>query len=145
MNLNLNIDFKKIKELLKGTDLLLLALTLALSIFGTIMVSSATFDSETGALFSRDSRVMILAAILGLAASLFISIIDYDIILKLWPVAAAGSIFLMLMLFPFGVSPDARSDAFSWFRIGSLYFQPSEIVKIGFIITFAFRNSFYFR
>ena len=65
INLNLKIDFKKVMELLKGTDLLLLGLTLALSIFGTIMVSSATFDAETGALFSRDSKVMILAAILG--------------------------------------------------------------------------------
>lgn len=144
MNLKIdlkNIDWKAVKATVKGTDLLLLALTLALSLFGTIMVSSATFDAETGALFSRDSKVMIFAAILGVTAALIISAIDYDIILKLWPVVGAGSVFLMLMLFPFGVSPDARSDAFSWFRIGSLYFQPSEIVKIGFIITFAFHLS----
>lgn len=139
--LKLKINLKSIKAALKGTDLLLLMLTLALSVFGTIMVSSATFDAETGALFSRDSKVMILAAILGLSAAMIISAIDYDIILKLWPVVGAGSVFLMLLLFPFGVSPDARSDAFSWFRIGSLYFQPSEIVKIGFIITFAFHLS----
>lgn len=139
--LKLKVNLKDVKKALKGTDLLLLMLTLALSIFGTIMVSSATFDAETGALFSRDSKVMILAAILGVSAAMIISAIDYDIILKLWPVVGAGSVFLMLLLFPFGVSPDARSDAFSWFRIGSLYFQPSEIVKIGFIITFAFHLS----
>ena len=139
--LKIKINWKEVKTALKGTDLLLLMLTLALSIFGTIMVSSATFDAETGALFSRDSKVMILAAILGLSAAMIISAIDYDIILKLWPVVGAGCVMLMLLLFPFGVSPDARSDAFSWFRIGSLYFQPSEIVKIGFIITFAFHLS----
>lgn len=139
--LKLKINLKDVKKALKGTDLLLLMLTLALSIFGTIMVSSATFDAETGAFFSRDSKVMILAAILGLSAAMIISAIDYDIILKLWPVVGAGCVMLMLLLFPFGVSPDARSDAFSWFRIGSLYFQPSEIVKIGFIITFAFHLS----
>lgn len=139
--MNLKIDFKAIRNALRGTDLVLLALTLALSIFGTIMVCSTTLDAESGILFSRDSKVMILAAVLGLAAAMIISAIDYDIILKLWPVVAAGSVFLMLMLFPFGVSPDARSDAFSWFRLGSLYFQPSEIVKIGFIITFAFHLS----
>ena len=139
--LKIKINWKEVKTAIKGTDLLLLMLTLALSIFGTIMVSSATFDAETGALFSRDSKVMILAAILGVSAAMIISAIDYDIILKLWPVVGAGSVFLMLLLFPFGVSPDARSDAFSWFRIGSLYFQPSEIVKIGFIITFAFHLS----
>lgn len=139
--MKLKVNLKDVKKALKGTDLLLLMLTLALSIFGTIMVSSATFDAETGALFSRDSKVMILAAILGLSAAMIISAIDYDIILKLWPVVGAASVMLMLLLFPFGVSPDARSDAFSWFRIGSLYFQPSEIVKIGFIITFAFHLS----
>lgn len=139
--MNFKISLKDIKTALKGTDLLLLAITVALSIFGTIMVSSATFDSETGALLSRDSKVMILAGCLGIFAAMVISAIDYDIILKLWPVVGAGSVMLMLLLFPFGVSPDARSDAFSWFRIGSLYFQPSEIVKIGFIITFAFHLS----
>lgn len=139
--MKIKINWKEAKTAIKGTDLLLLMLTLALSIFGTIMVSSATFDAETGALFSRDSKVMILAAILGVSAAMIISAIDYDIILKLWPVVGAGCVMLMLLLFPFGVSPDARSDAFSWFRIGSLYFQPSEIVKIGFIITFAFHLS----
>lgn len=139
--MKIKINLKEVKTAIKDTDLLLLMLTLALSIFGTIMVSSATFDAETGALFSRDSKVMILAAILGVSAAMIISAIDYDIILKLWPVVGAGCVMLMLLLFPFGVSPDARSDAFSWFRIGSLYFQPSEIVKIGFIITFAFHLS----
>ena len=139
--MNLKIDFKTIREAIKGTDLILLGLTLALSIFGTIMVSSTTLDADAGILFSRDSKVMILAALLGLFAAMVISAIDYDIILKLWPVVAAGSVFLMVMLFPFGKSPDARSDAFSWYKIGSLYFQPSEIVKIGFIITFAYHLS----
>lgn len=135
------LTFKDIKSALKGTDFLLLAITLALSVFGTIMVSSATFDADAGTLLSRDSKVMILAACLGLFAAMIISAIDYDIILKLWPFVGGVSVLLMLLLFPFGVSPDARSDAFSWFKIGSLYFQPSEIVKIGFIITFAFHLS----
>ena len=54
-------------------------------------------------------------------------------ILKLWPLVGLACIVLMLGLFPFGVSPEGRSDAFSWYKIGSLYFQPSEIVKIAFI------------
>lgn len=135
------INLKDVKKVLKGTDLILLALTLALSVFGTIMVCSTTLDAESGVLLSRDSKVMILAACLGLFAAMVISMIDYDIILKLWPLVGAASVMMMLLLFKFGVSPDARSDAFSWFRIGSLYFQPSEIVKIGFIITFAFHLS----
>jgi rod shape determining protein RodA len=42
----------------------------------------------------------------------------------------------MLSLFVFGVAPDARSDARNWLPIGGIYFQPSELLKIAFIITF---------
>lgn len=102
------------------------------------MVSSATHRTADGALLSRDAKVMVLALVLGVAACLVISFIDYDLILKLWPVVAAGSLFLMLLLIPFGEAPSGREDARSWLRItSSLYLQPSEILKIGFIITFS--------
>lgn len=134
--------FKTLKKTFKETDILLLAICLALSVFGIIMVSSATLSPTAETKLSRDAKVMVLALCLGLAAALVISFIDYDIILKLWPLIAAVSLILMLLLFKFGVSPDGRSDAFSWFKITkTLYFQPSEIVKIGFIITFAFHLS----
>ena len=131
--------WKNIKKAIKETDILLLIICLALSVFGIIMVFSATYDGST--LLSRDGKVMILATIMGIFAALVISFIDYDIILKLWPLVGAASVLMMLGLFVFGVSPDGRSDAFSWYRFGSLYFQPSEIVKIGFIITFAYHLS----
>jgi rod shape determining protein RodA len=128
-----------IKDIVIKTDVLFLAICLALSVFGIIMVSSATYSGDT--LFSRDAKVMVLATCMGLAAAMIISFIDYDIILKLWPLVGLACIIMMLGLFPFGVSPEGRSDAFSWYKIGSLYFQPSELVKIGFIITFAFHLS----
>ncbi len=128
-----------IKKIIKQTDILFMALCLALSVFGIIMVSSATQSGDS--LLSRDAKVMILATCMGVFAAMVISFIDYDIILKLWPLVGLASVVLMLGLFAFGVSPEGRSDAFSWYKIGSLYFQPSEIVKIGFIITFAFHIS----
>ena len=128
-----------IKKIIKQTDILFMALCLALSVFGIIMVSSATQSGDS--LLSRDAKVMILATCMGVFAAMVISFIDYDIILKLWPLVGLASVVLMLGLFVFGVSPEGRSDAFSWYKIGSLYFQPSEIVKIGFIITFAFHIS----
>ena len=131
--------WKNIKKALKETDILLILICLTLSVFGIIMVFSATYDGAS--LLSRDGKVMILATVMGIAAALVISFIDYDIILKLWPIVGAASVIMMLGLFVFGVSPDGRSDAFSWYRFGSLYFQPSEIVKIGFIITFSYHLS----
>lgn len=128
-----------IKDVILKTDILFVAICLALSVFGIIMVSSATYGGES--LLSRDAKVMVLATCMGLIAAMVISFIDYDIILKLWPLVGLGSVVLMLGLFVFGVSPEGRSDAISWYKIGSLYFQPSEIVKIGFIITFSFHIS----
>ncbi len=133
---------KALKSFIKGTDLITVFLCTALSVFGTVAVSSATFNADAGTYLSRDTGVMILAFGLGIVAAFIISVIDYDIILKLWPLVGIASIGLMLSLFAIGVSPDARSDAISWLKLpGDLYFQPSEIVKIGFIITFAFHLS----
>lgn len=113
-------------------------LCLFLSLFGTVMVASTTYTTEKG-FFSRDMAVMLFASLGGLILSVVISFIDYDIILKFWPVAAGVSVFLMLLLFPFGAAPSARSDAISWLKItDSLYLQPSEILKIAFIITMAY-------
>lgn len=137
----IKILWKNIKQTIKQTDILLLIITLALSVFGTVMVCSATLSSTSQTVFSRDAKVMILAMCLGIVAALIISLIDYDIILKLWPLVGIVSILLMVLLFPFGTSPEGRSDAISWFEIGKFYFQPSEIVKIGFIITFAYHLS----
>lgn len=138
------MDFKSIykafKKSLKETDKLFLALCLTLSVFGTVCVASATKRSvEDGSLISRDATVMILAVALGLIACIVISFIDYDLILKLWPIVAAGCLFLMILLLtPLGVAPDGRQDARSWLKLtSSLYLQPSEILKIGFIITFS--------
>ena len=144
----ISLDFQDIKsalkqidiiKIIKQTDKIFLAICLALSVFGIVMVSSATFSGDS--FLSRDAKVMILATCLGLIAAMVISFIDYDIILKLWPLVGLVCVVAMLGLFKFGVSPEGRSDAFSWYKIGSLYFQPSEIVKIGFIITFAYHLS----
>ena len=133
----------KRKTLLRAwreTDKVLLALCLALSAFGAVLVASATHASlMDGQTLSRDALVMLFATMLGLGMALAISFIDYDLIYKLLPLVILGSLGLMFLLFtPLGVAPDARQSARSWLRITStLFFQPSEILKIGFIISFS--------
>lgn len=138
------LNFKTLNKAIKETDKWFLLICAAISAFGTVMVASATKRKIVeGELISRDARVMILALALGLIACLIISFIDYDIILKLWPVIAGGVILLMLLLFPFGQAVnEARPDARLWLKITrSLYFQPSELLKIGFIVTFSYHLS----
>ena len=128
-----------IKKAVKETDKLLILLCLTLSAIGVVAVSSATHSSAAEDVFlSRDAKVMVLAVAMGLFAALIISLLDYEFVLKLWPVIGVVGVVLMLLLIPFGVAPNARDDSICWFKITeTLYFQPSEIVKIGFVITFA--------
>ncbi len=134
-----DLGFKDTKSIFRQTDILLLGLCVLLSIFGALMVCTATYEGDT--LLSRDTFVMVVALLLGVVASFIISLIDYDIIYKLWPLIAGGCLFLMLLLIPLGVAPDGRSDATSWLKFGPLFIQPSEFLKIGFIITFSYHLS----
>ena len=87
-------------KFLRETDLYLLALCVAASVAGIIAVFSATrFSLEAGEVISRDAIVMIAAVVLGIIICLVISAIDYEVILKLWPVVAGVSVLLMLSLF----------------------------------------------
>ena len=126
------------KDIMRGTDKLLLGLCLLLSSVGILMVYSATLHTlDDGAFMSRDARTMIIAVIMGLIASVVISLVDYEAVARLWPIIAVVCLGLMVSLFFFGNSPSGRDDAISWLKFGSFYFQPSELLKIGFIITFS--------
>lgn len=127
-----------IRTFIKETDKILLFFCLILSAIGIVSVSSATGSGSVS--LSRDARVMLLAVAAGVILALLISVIDYNFIIRLWPVIAVVCLLLMLLLFtPLGVGPDSRQDAKTWISLGrsGLYFQPSELVKIGFIITFS--------
>ena len=131
--------FRKIRTVIRETDLLLLSLCIAASFYGVVMVFSATrANIPEGSFISRDARTMILAVGIGLVFALFVSFFDYNFITKMFPFIGAVCIVLMLSLFIWGKGPAERPDAKTWLSLGStgLYFQPSELMKIGFIITF---------
>ena len=72
---------------------------------------------------------------------LIISFLDYDAIVRLWPLVGGASLLLLLSLFIWGEGTTDRPEAICWLPIietdgFSLKFQPSELVKVGFIITF---------
>lgn len=127
-----------IQRFIKNTDKILLTLCLVTSGFGLLAVHSATLSSMSETqLISRDLLVMIIAISIGLILCFIISLIEYEAILKMWPIFASVCLILMFSLFIWGIGPANRSDARSWLSIGGVYFQPSELLKIGFILTFA--------
>ena len=130
--------FPYIKRFIAETDKLLLALIAAASVFGVLMVHSTTRCLlEDGQIMARDAIVMLAAAAIGIVITLIISAIDYELIMKMWPIIGIGCIGLMIITLFFGVAPESRPDAKSWLDFGFVFFQPSELVKIGYVITFS--------
>ena len=132
-----------IKYALKETDFILFLLCFFTTAFGVLMVTSATRNEaiESGHLISRDCLVMILAATVGMVIGIFISYLDYDAVVGLAPFVGGFCLLLMLSLFIFGEGTEDRPDAICWIPIIKtdsfvVNFQPSELVKIGFMVTF---------
>lgn len=129
---------QSIKRGLKTTDKLLLSLCLLTSAFGVLMVYSATYSTlEEGDLISRTAMVMLLAVLVGVTMCIIISYIDYELVLRFWMIIGGVCLLMMLLLFPFGSAPPDRPDAKTWFDFKIINFQPSELFKIAFIITFS--------
>ena len=124
----------------KGTDKLLVLFCMLASGFGILSVYSATMRLTNNYLLGlpRDATIMILAVVVGFIIATIISLVDYDIICKLWPIWAALGVGLMVVVILFGVAVSTgREDARIWINLGLFYFQPSELVKVFFIITFS--------
>ena len=130
---------KSLSHFLKGTDFITLFSAIIASAYGLALVYSATYKNlSAGKLITSDVRAMIVSVTMGLIIAIVVSNIDYEIISKLWPIIAAGCVGLMIFTLFFGVAPSARQDAKSWLDLKIFYFQPSELLKVGFIISFSY-------
>ena len=128
------------RDFLRETDFLLFIPCLLLSVYGILMVHSATrYKITDGSLLQRDTLVMLIVVVIGVFLALLLSITDYEFIIRLWPVVAAAGLGLMFMLFIWGKSPEGRDDAVSWLEVPKIgvMIQPSEFLKIAFIVTFS--------
>jgi len=130
-----------------GTDWLTIVLCLLCSAFGLLLVHSVTYipaqQAEKLMFGLVDSQVftMAISVAIGLVLAVAISFVDYELLLKFWYVIAAGCMLMMLLLkTKLGVAQNPlRDDAIRWlnfFNNERLYFQPAELLKMGFIISF---------
>jgi len=119
---------------LRYSNLRLILLCIITSVFGCMLVFSASYGVGDG---WGGSKMQIIASVIGITAALIISRMDYENICSLWPIWSGISILLVLLTFtPLGLNATGTDDT-AWLGIGSLTFQPAELMKISFIISFA--------
>ncbi len=129
------------KQYVKETDRLLLATCIALSCISVTLILGLTHNGVLGSTHSL--KMQIIASLLGLGAAVVISKIDYHMMAELWKLHQPVAYGLVLLTFTsLGVQVSEYIDDRNWLDIPGLpQFQPSELLKISFILTFAYHLS----
>ena len=122
----------KIADYIRETDRLLLAFCIAASLFGSIEILSVTHRLST----LRPFAVQVGATLVGVIAAVLISMFNFETFLKRWYLVAAAGIIPVILTFFIGFAPEGTDDK-AWLDLGFTTFQPAELLKISFIITFA--------
>ena len=119
-------------------DKILLGITLALVMFGLVMIASASVvyaEARFGDAYFFFKR-QVLGVALGLVALYLFSRIDYHVFRKWAFVFFVGAIVLLILVLIPGVGTEAYG-ANRWLQLGPVSFQPSEAVKLALIFYLA--------
>ena len=125
-----------IRHYLKNTDLYLMGLALACSVFGMLLIYSATLNPVTALDGStKNLYVQGAAIVLGLAAFVALSLLDLENVSEMWRAFVIGNILLQFLLFtPLGTEINGQR---AWLNLGITSLQPGELGKLIFIFTIA--------
>jgi rod shape determining protein RodA len=113
-------------------------LFLAVVMLGTFSVLMLYSMSANG-LKSEMYKTQGFTVILGAGSALVISAFDYKKFCKLWFLYFPAGVILCLLTFtPLGYKPYDNVDDQAWIDLGITTIQPSEFMKIAFILSFAY-------
>lgn len=142
----------KIREVKKGKteknniDFSMLVTVIILLCIGLVMVSSAS-SYHALTTYGNSNELLtkqLLLAIVGVIAMLIISKIDYKIYKKWSYLGYALCLLLLFSVLIPGIG-QSRNGARRWLRIGSLEFQPSELMKIVLVLVTATYLSLHYK
>lgn len=123
--------FHAIGDYFVNTDKVLWLIVICCTVYSSLLLSSV---ERAGGSFVK---TQIMAAVIGILIAIIISVIDYEYIARYWWALVIISIGLFVSVFLFGITVSGTDDT-AWIRLpGGLTFQPSELIKVFFIVTFA--------
>ncbi|MGN0595058.1 MAG: FtsW/RodA/SpoVE family cell cycle protein [Hominimerdicola sp.] len=126
---------------IKHIDFYLIIFVLLSCLMGIALTMSLVYNSSYQNITSGISSSLWLVKAFGLAIGgcllVVLSLLGIDKIIKYWiPIAILGVAFTCLTFTPLGIGP-AGSDDKAWISILGRTIQPSEILKLCFIISFS--------
>ncbi|MGE5676783.1 MAG: rod shape-determining protein RodA [Pseudomonadota bacterium] len=120
------------RKLVKNIDIGIVISTILLIAYGLVAISSATHITSGGSIGTL--KIQIVAFILGVIGIILIMLIDYKSFGDNYVLIYGINIFLLVLVLVIGF---ATKGTKGWIDLGPVNMQPSEIVKLGYILTFA--------
>lgn len=131
--------FLIMRRFIHKLDKLLLLAVLACSALGVILIYSIYKNDISSYVFPSTYKTQIIGIVLGLGCAVIITLLDYEKLAKLWFLYMPASVFLVLLTFTsLGLQRSETVDDKAWLNLGFMTIQPSEVLKIAFILSFAY-------
>jgi len=124
---------RAIFRFLSEADIFLFVLSLISTIYGILLISSVLSNSEKN---SGELYVQIGALVIGVALFVLFSYVDIDIIADKSTFLLIFSVLFLSTLYFWGVGAEETGNK-AWLRFFGIGIQPSEVVKVTFIIIIA--------
>ncbi len=124
--------FERIGWYFRKTDNIFWILTLIASVIGCCLIASQQRQDSVDFL-----KTQMIAIGIGYVAAVLISLVDYRSIGKIWYIIGSIALLLTVSVFFIGMRVSGTDDT-GWIRLPwGITFQPSELTKICFILTFS--------
>lgn len=128
-----------LSDRLRQLDPIIVGVSLGLLILGLAVLTSATGAvavQRTGDSLYLVKRQLMLGVLPGSFLFLFLALVDYRVWKRYAFFILVGAFVLLLLVYVPGVG-ERVGGSLSWITIAGLRFQPSELVKLGFLIYLA--------
>lgn len=132
--------FRKISVHRKSDGGLTLAVIVC-SAISVLMIYSISCNKVINGVSMNDYRTQLVSAIIGVCISIVLSFIDYRKLAKLWYIYVPVAMGLVLLTFTSLGYRRAGADDQAWLQLGFINLQPSEILKLSFILSFSYHLS----
>jgi rod shape determining protein RodA len=116
-------------------DMFLLGICIVSALFGTAMVYKAATGMVTAGADMNPTKlvfVQLLSMFLGIGAFVVLTVLDADLLGEQWRSLIVINILLLVALVIFGVEDNTGNK--SWIRFAGIGIQPSEVIKVIYII-----------
>lgn len=133
--------FKKLPAEKHSIDIgLLFAVTLCAAI-SSLLIYSIVENKVLDGIGSSYWKTQLFSMGVGVVGAVIMSFIDYHKLVKLWFIYAPAALLLVALTFTsLGYQREGADDK-AWLNLGFVMFQPSEIMKLAFILTFSYHLS----